>query len=309
MRDVAEVLDLAERLRVPVVRPSRRAASACRPPRPATSGGAAARAARRRGTSRRGPRARRPESCRPGPHRESCGRARVAGSSTQRPSPVYAHEWYGQRTQAPSTVPALIRAPRCAQRSSTTETVPSVARNTARSRPSRRARRRPRRPVRRPSGRRDAKSAPPSSQKGLIGRGLPKARRPSGSARVQVVVDREPAHAHRVGDALDRAPQRERAPIVEQADRELLLLPRHLGRARPRAPVRRPPSSARASPASPAAADRRPAPPPTAAGCRRPAPGRSTDELGAQRVGDRFQRAQQGVTRGDHGGERNGGGA
>src|SRR5688572_1043969 len=47
---------------------------------------------------------------------------------------------------------------------------------------------------------------------------------PSAVDRVEVVVDGDPADAHRVGDVLDRSPQDERALGVEQADGALLVL-------------------------------------------------------------------------------------
>ncbi len=41
---------------------------------------------------------------------------------------------------------------------------------------------------------------------------------------VEVVVDGDPAHAHRIGDVLDRPAQDERASFVEEPDGELLVL-------------------------------------------------------------------------------------
>ena len=61
-------------------------------------------------------------------------------------------------------------------------------------------------------------------RRNVRGRARARPLRQSSSARgVQIVVDREAADAHRVGDALDRSSQRERAAVVEHPDRELLL--------------------------------------------------------------------------------------
>ena len=49
--------------------------------------------------------------------------------------------------------------------------------------------------------------------------------------RVEVVVDGDPADAHRVGDLLDGAAQRERAPLVEQPHGPLLVLATEVGQA------------------------------------------------------------------------------
>ena len=43
---------------------------------------------------------------------------------------------------------------------------------------------------------------------------------------IEVVVHGDAAHAHRVGDILDRSSQDERAALVEQTDRSLLVGPR-----------------------------------------------------------------------------------
>src|SRR5918995_2257412 len=52
---------------------------------------------------------------------------------------------------------------------------------------------------------------------------------PSAMDRVEVVVDRDPADAHRVGDVLDRSPQDERTLGVEQPDGALLVFARQRG--------------------------------------------------------------------------------
>lgn len=59
------------------------------------------------------------------------------------------------------------------------------------------------------------------------------ARRPFGARDgIEVVVDRDAAHAHHVADRLDGLAQQERAPLVEQPHRGLLLLTRQLGERR-----------------------------------------------------------------------------
>ena len=47
---------------------------------------------------------------------------------------------------------------------------------------------------------------------------------------VQVVVDRDPADAHHLGDLLHRSPQEKRAPLVEESYRSLLASPVEAGK-------------------------------------------------------------------------------
>ena len=58
----------------------------------------------------------------------------LAGIATHAPSSAYAHAWYGQRTQSPSTEPAASEPMRCTQTSLSATTRRSEARrNSARS--------------------------------------------------------------------------------------------------------------------------------------------------------------------------------